>query len=58
MEHVQKVRRTLSQIGISPGHVQTFFPDGQSDLTQKMDKFVEQMVGSYLDSVLKQEVKK
>ena len=57
-QRVEKVRKTLAQIDLEPERLQTFFPTTtEADLTGELDKFVEQISGLYLASVIKQEVK-
>ncbi len=56
-ERVERVRKALSQIGLQPERLQSFFPGTGSDPTQELDKFVEQVGGAYLASVIMREVK-
>ncbi|MFC1934962.1 hydrogenase iron-sulfur subunit, partial [Chloroflexota bacterium] len=57
-QRVAKVRKVLVQLGLEEERLQTFFPDTtEEDPTQKLDKFVEQISGLYLASVIMQEVK-
>jgi coenzyme F420-reducing hydrogenase delta subunit len=57
-ERVEKVRRTLVQIGMEPERLQAFIlSDDNDDLTPGIDNFVEQIGGLYLASVIVQEVK-
>jgi len=52
-----KIRKMLAQIGMEPGRLQTFFPDGDKDLAAELDKFTEAVSGFYLASIMEQEVK-
>ncbi|HUU64233.1 MAG TPA: FAD-dependent oxidoreductase [Dehalococcoidia bacterium] len=57
-ERVEKVRRTLVQIGMEPERLQAFVSsDTNEDLAAGIDNFVEQIGGLYLASVIVQEVK-
>jgi len=55
---VEKVRKTLAQIGLEPERVRTFaLSTTNEDPGQDLDKFVEQIGGLYLASTITQEVK-
>jgi len=57
-QRVEKVRRVLKQIGLEPERLQAFIPSTpDEDLAGELDKFVDQVGGFYLSSVLMQEVK-
>jgi len=57
-QRVEKVRRTLAQIGIEPERLQTFnLAATDEDPVQALDKFTEKIGGLYLVSVIMQEVK-
>jgi len=57
-QRVEKVRKTLVQIGLEPERVQTFMLDAANgDPAKELDRFAEQIGGLYLASVIMQEVK-
>jgi len=57
-QRVEKVRRTLVQIGLEPERLQSFvLSTTTEDLADGIDGFVEQIGGLYLASVIVQEVK-
>ena len=57
-QRVEKVRKTLAQIGLEPKRLQAFVPDTNSeDPAKVLDEFAEQIGGLYLASVIMQEVK-
>ena len=57
-ERVEKVRRTLVQIGLEPERLQAFvLSTTNEDPAEGIDSFVEQVGGLYLASVIMQEVK-
>ena len=57
-QRVEKVRKTLTQIGLEPKRLQAFVPDTNSeDPAKVLDEFAEQIGGLYLASVIMQEVK-
>ena len=57
-QRVEKVKKAISQIGLEPERVQTFFPDGPSgDPAEELDKFAEQIGGLCLASALMKEVR-
>jgi len=57
-QRVEKVRKILAQIGLEPERLQVFVSGTTSeDPTKELDKFVEQIGGLYLASVVMQEVK-
>jgi len=57
-QRVAKVRKTLVQLGLEAERLQTFFPDAtDKDPAKELDRFVEQIGGLYLTSVIMQEVK-
>jgi len=56
-QRVEKVRKTLTQIGLEPERVQTFFPaDTDEDPAEKLDSFTELIGGLHLSSVIMEEV--
>jgi len=57
-QRVEKVRKVLAQIGLEPERLQTLVPDTNGDPAEEVDKFVEQIGGFYLASVIMQEVKR
>ncbi|MBI2858775.1 MAG: FAD-dependent oxidoreductase [Chloroflexi bacterium] len=56
-ERVHRVRKALTALGIPADHVQVFLPGPKEDPAKEMDQFLDRMAGSYLDSIVKQEVK-
>ncbi|MFC2066746.1 FAD-dependent oxidoreductase [Chloroflexota bacterium] len=57
-QRVEKVKKVISQIGLEPERVQTFFPDETNEEpAEALDKFAEQIGGLYLASALMKEVK-
>ena len=57
-QRVEKVRKTLVQLGLEPERLRTFMLDATTgDPAQELDKFAEQIGGLYLASVIMQEVK-
>jgi NADPH-dependent glutamate synthase beta subunit-like oxidoreductase/coenzyme F420-reducing hydrogenase delta subunit/NAD-dependent dihydropyrimidine dehydrogenase PreA subunit len=57
-QRVEKVRSALEQIGIEPVRLHTFATDAGVDPAKELDKFVEQISGLYLASIIMQEVKR
>jgi len=58
-QRVEKVRRTLSQIGLEPERLETFnLAATDEDPVKALDKFTEKIGGLHLISVIMQEVKK
>jgi formate dehydrogenase beta subunit len=57
-QRVEKVRGALEQIGIEPVRLHTFATDAGVDPAEELDKFVEQISGLYLNSIIMQEVKR
>ena len=57
-QRVEKVRKTLAQVGLKPERLQAFVLDtNNGDPAEELDKFAEQIAGLYLASVMVQEVK-
>ena len=56
-QRVEKVRKTLVDIGLEPERLQAFVLPTSEDATKELDKFTEQIGGLYLASVMIQEVK-
>jgi len=57
-QHVEKVRKTLAQINLEPERVRAFtLSTTNEDPAQELDKFIEQIRGLYLASIITQEVK-
>ncbi len=57
-QRIEKVRKALVQIGLEPGRLRTFVLDSTNeDPAGELDKFIEQIGGFYLASILMQEVK-
>ncbi|MFC1992726.1 FAD-dependent oxidoreductase [Chloroflexota bacterium] len=57
-QRVEKVRKVLAQVDLEPERVHTFaLGTTDEDPARELDKFVEQIGGLYLASVMKQEVK-
>ncbi len=56
-QRVEKVRKTLVEIGLEPERLQAFVLPTNEDATEELDKFAEQIGGLYLASVIMQEVK-
>ena len=56
-QHVDKVRKTLMQIGLEPERVEAFILPTDEDVAQKLDRFAEQIGNFYLASVIIGEVK-
>jgi len=56
-QRVEKVRKTLTELGLEPERLQAFVLPADEDATTEMDKFAEQIGGLYLTSVIMQEVK-
>jgi hypothetical protein len=55
---VQKARKVLSEIGLEPNRLQTYIPsDTNAYPAEWLDRFVEQIGGLYLTSVIMKEVK-
>jgi len=55
---VQKARKVLSEIGLEPDRLQTYIPSATNGHPAEwLDRFVEQIGGFYLSSVIMQEVK-
>ena len=58
MKRVEKVKRVLSAAGIEPGRIRLFVPDtDDSDPVMEINKAFEEITGSYLESIVKQEVR-
>jgi formate dehydrogenase beta subunit len=58
-QRVDKVRKTLTQLGLEPERLQTFnLSDTDEDPVEALDKFTEKIGGLYFASVIMQEVKK
>ena len=58
-QRVEKVKKTLREIGLEPERVQAFIPDSaNAEIANELDKFSARIGGLYLTSVIKQEVKK
>jgi len=57
-QRVEKVRGALEQIGIEPVRLHAFSTDAGVDPAKELDKFVEQISGLYLASIIMQEVKR
>jgi heterodisulfide reductase subunit A len=58
LQRVEKVRKTLVQIGLEPKRLQTFnLRIAEGDAAEALDNFTEQIGGFYLNSIIKQEVK-
>jgi NADPH-dependent glutamate synthase beta subunit-like oxidoreductase/coenzyme F420-reducing hydrogenase delta subunit/NAD-dependent dihydropyrimidine dehydrogenase PreA subunit len=57
-QRVEKVRKALVQIGIEPVRLHAFAADAGVDPAIELDKFVEQISGLYLSSIIMQEVKR
>jgi len=58
-QRVEKVKKTLSEIGLEPERLQLFIPDAtDANIATHIDKFFEQVSKLYLTSVIMQEVKK
>lgn len=57
-QRVKKVRGALEQIGIEPVRLHAFATDAGVDPAKELDKFVEQISGLYLASIIMQEVKR
>jgi coenzyme F420-reducing hydrogenase delta subunit len=55
---VQKASKVLSGIGLEPNRLQLYVPSAADvNPTEWLDRFVEQIGGIYLASVIMQEVK-
>jgi coenzyme F420-reducing hydrogenase delta subunit/NAD-dependent dihydropyrimidine dehydrogenase PreA subunit len=55
---VQKARKVLAEVGLEPDRLQTYIPSATNGHpTEWLDRFVEQIGGIYLASVIMQEVK-
>jgi len=55
---VQKARKVLAEIGLEPNRLQTYVPSAAgANPAEWLDRFVEQIGGVYLASVIMQEVK-
>jgi coenzyme F420-reducing hydrogenase delta subunit/Pyruvate/2-oxoacid:ferredoxin oxidoreductase delta subunit len=58
LQRVEKVRKTLVQIGLEPKRLQTFnLRIAGGDAAEALDNFTEQIGGFYLNSIIKQEVR-
>ena len=56
---VERVRKTLREIGVEPERVQAFVSEtADADIAQQMDKFSERIGNLYLASIIMQEVKR
>jgi formate dehydrogenase beta subunit len=56
-QRIEKVRKTLGQIGLQPERLQAFVLPTAGNAAEELDKFVEQIGGLYLASVITQEVR-
>jgi NADPH-dependent glutamate synthase beta subunit-like oxidoreductase/coenzyme F420-reducing hydrogenase delta subunit len=56
-QRVEKVRKTLVELGLEPERLQAFILPTNEDATKELDEFAEQIGGLYLASVVMQEVK-
>jgi coenzyme F420-reducing hydrogenase delta subunit/Pyruvate/2-oxoacid:ferredoxin oxidoreductase delta subunit len=56
-QRVEKVRKTLVEIGLELERLQAFVLPTSEDATKELDEFTEQICGLYLASVIMQEVK-
>jgi len=57
-QRLEKVRKTLAQLGFEPERLQTFMlAAATADPAKQMDEFAERISGLYLASVMMQEVK-
>jgi len=56
-QRVEKVRKTLVEIGLEPERLKAFVLPTNEDTTKELDEFAEQIGGLYLASVIMQEVK-
>ena len=58
-QRAEKVRKTLAQIGLEPERVRAFaLSNTDEDPGQELDKFIEQIRGLYLASIITQEVRR
>ncbi|MDI6775985.1 MAG: FAD-dependent oxidoreductase [Syntrophales bacterium] len=58
-QRVEKVKKTLREIGLEPERVQAFIPDSaNAEIANELDKFSGRIGELYLTSVITQEVKK
>lgn len=58
-QRVEKVKKTLRDIGLEPERVQAFIPGSADvDIARQMEKFSERIGNLYLASIIMQEVKK
>jgi len=56
-QHVDRVRKTLAQIGLEPERIEAFILPTDEDVAQKLDRFTEQIGNLYLASTMMEEVK-
>ena len=56
-QRVEKVRKTLVELGLEPERLQAFILPTNEDATKELDEFAERIGGLYLASVVMQEVK-
>jgi coenzyme F420-reducing hydrogenase delta subunit len=55
---VQKARKVLAEVGLEPSQLQIYVPDATgANPTEWLDRFVEQIGGLYLTSLIMKEVK-
>jgi coenzyme F420-reducing hydrogenase delta subunit len=58
MKRVKKVKQVLASIGIEPERLQLFIPGSTgSDPVEEINQAFEEISGSYLASIIKQEVR-
>lgn len=59
-QRLERVKKTLSQIGLDPERVQAFAVDGSKevDSAKELDSFTDKIGGLYLSSIIMKEVKK
>ena len=58
LRRVEKIKRTLGQLGLEPERLQTFnLHDGNENLIESLENFTEKIGELYLSSVIGQEVK-
>jgi coenzyme F420-reducing hydrogenase delta subunit len=56
-QRVEKVRKTLVEIGLESERLQAFILPTKEDATTELDQFAEQIGGLHLASVIMREVK-
>ncbi len=55
-QRVERVRKTLAQVGVEPGRLQAFvLAGGAENLAVELDRFVERVGGLYLAEVMRRE---